>query len=109
MAILANKERRSSKRLNLDWSVCLWHEPTSNFYNGESVNISSTGALIKLPLTVPVRISDPVTIRFPQSANGNQENDQSAPEKVFSARIVRVNRGQSILEANQSVALTFQN
>ncbi len=106
MSILSKKERRSSGRINLDWSVCLWHEATGNFYNGESVNISATGALIKLPLTVPLRISDSVTVKFPESEDPGREN--STPEKVFSATIVRVNRGQSILEANQSVAITFQ-
>jgi len=103
--IVAEKEKRGSKRFKMDWQVCLWHEPTQRFFSGRSVNISATGALLQLPLTVPIRLAEEVEFNF--TPPEGQKSDQ-LPAKVFSARVVRVNRGESILEANQSVALQFK-
>jgi hypothetical protein len=98
-------ERRKSKRYDLDWPVCLWHELTQRFYTGRSINISSTGALIHIPLTVPLRTNEKVELNFPPPENSSDM--EHSPAKVFSAQVIRVNRGQSILEANQAVALRF--
>jgi len=104
MTMVAQKERRAAKRVKLNWPVCLWHDATQQFYNGRSVDISSTGALVKMPLTVPIRKDDSVEINFPPPDDTLEDEG-----RVFSAKVVRVNRGQSILEANQSVALQFVN
>ncbi len=104
MNMVAQKERRAAKRVKLDWPVCLWHDATQQFYNGRSVNISASGVLVKMPLTVPIRKDDSVEINFP--APDETAEDQG---RVFSAKAVRINRGQSILEATQSVALQFVN
>ncbi len=103
MNTVAQQERRAAKRVKLDWPVCLWHDNTQQFYNGRSANISATGALIKLPLTAPIRQDDSVEVNFPAPDDSIEES------KVFTARVVRVNRGQSILEGNQFVALQFVN
>jgi len=102
---VTEQERRTSKRIKLDWPVSLWHGPTERFYSACNVNISSTGALVEVPLTVPVRISDSVQFSFLPSEV--KKTDES-PAKVFSGQVVRVNRGQSILQGYQSVALKFE-
>jgi hypothetical protein len=98
-------ERRKNKRYTLDWPVCLWHELNQRFYSGRSINISSSGALIHLPLTVPLRANEKVELNFPPPEN--EDTKEKIPAKVFTAKVIRVNRGQSILDANQSVALKF--
>ncbi len=101
MNMIAQQERRAAKRVKLDWPVCLWHDNTQQFYNGRSSDISATGALIKLPLTAPISKNDSVEVNFPAPDDSEQES------KVFTAKVVRVNRGQSILDGNQFVALQF--
>ena len=91
------KERRVSKRINLDCPACIWHQTTNRFYNAKSVNISSTGALVQMPLTVPVRPAEQIEINF-KAPEGN---------KILSASVVRINRGQSILQGFQFVAMKF--
>jgi c-di-GMP-binding flagellar brake protein YcgR len=98
-------ERRSAKRYQLDRPVCLWHESAQRFYSGRSVNISNSGALIQLPLTIPIRLQEKVDLNFPtpEGTDGCRQHS----DKVFSAKVIRVNRGQSVLEASQAVALEF--
>lgn len=99
------QEQRHAKRYGLDWPVCVWHEPTQKFYTGQSVNISSTGALIQLPLTAPIRFAETIDVNFP-SPDG-LDSDRY-PAKVFAGQVVRVNRRQSILDGVQNVAVRFQ-
>jgi hypothetical protein len=102
--VVADNERRVDKRYKLDWPVNLWHESTQRNYNGRSENISVSGALIQLPLTVPIRMNEKIEIKFP-TPESNEE--PRYPNKIFTATVVRVNRGQSILEGNQAVAVRF--
>ncbi|NLE29880.1 MAG: PilZ domain-containing protein [Phycisphaerae bacterium] len=102
--VVADNERRIAKRYKLDWPVNFWHESTQRNYTGRSDNISVSGALIQLPLTVPIRLNEKIEIKFPTPEN---KDEPQYPNKVFSAKVVRVNRGQSILEGNQSVAVQF--
>jgi hypothetical protein len=88
----------------MDWQVCLWHGSTKRFFSGRSVNISATGALLQMPLTIPIRMAEVVEFNFTPPIDQNADQFHS---KVFSAKVVRVNRGESLLDANQSVALKF--
>jgi hypothetical protein len=94
-------ERRKSTRFDLDCSVSLWHGPTQRTYSGRSQNVSATGALLHFPLTIPFRPDDTVEVHF-----SNPKNEPTP--KPFPATVVRINRGQSILQANQSVAIRFE-
>ncbi len=102
MNMVAQQERRAATRVKLDWPVCLWHDNTQKFYNGRSENISATGALVRLPLTAPISKDDSVEVNFPAPDDSAEQES-----KVFTAKVVRVNRGQSILDGNQFVALQF--
>jgi len=98
------EERRAAKRYPLERQVCVWHEPTQKFYNGTSVNVSSSGALLKLPLTAPIRMAEPLEVNFPVP---NDLTTDRLPPKVLSCHVVRVNRPQSILDGSQQVAVKF--
>jgi len=97
-------ERRQNRRYQLDWSACIWHDATKRFYSAKSVDISATGALVRIPLSAPIRVAEKIEVNF--TVPDGADPDQCA-SKVFSAKVVRVNRGQSILEAQQSIALQF--
>jgi len=97
-------ERRQNRRYHLDWAACIWHDATKRFYTAQSVDISATGALVRIPLSAPIRVTEQVEVNF--TVPDGPDPDQCA-SKVFSAKVVRVNRGQSILEAQQSIALQF--
>ena len=99
------QEHRKAKRYKLDWPVCVWHEATGKFYNGRSVNISSNGALLRLPLTAPIRMAEGLEVNFP-SPEGLAADRY--PAKVFTSQVVRVNRPQSILDGQQQVAVRFE-
>lgn len=106
--MVAVKERRIAKRQQLDWPVRVWHEPTQKFYNARSVNVSASGALITLPLTAPIRISETIEATFPPPPTPDDtRHDHNSCEKVFSSQVVRVNRPQSLLTGSQQVALRF--
>lgn len=98
------QENRGAKRYTLDWPICIWHEPTGRFYRGHSVNISSTGALIRLPLSAPIRHEEAIDVNFPPPDGLDADR---YPAKVFTGKVVRVNRPQTILEGEQSIALHF--
>ncbi len=59
---------------------------------------------MQLRLTAPLRVMDKIEVNLsvPEGRDGCKYTS-----KVFSAKVVRVNRGESILDANQSVAVTF--
>ncbi len=97
------KERRKAPRIKLDWPVHIWCDSTNKFYTGRSINISSTGVLITLPLRVPIKVNDRISINFPQP-----EGEKDYEERIFTGKVVRVNRGASILDGYQSVALNFE-
>lgn len=101
------RERRRAVRIKLDWPVYVWSEATNRFYRGKSVNISSTGVLIKLPLQIPIRLEDRISVSFP-APQESETSPLGSEEHVFKGRVVRINRGSSILEGYQSVALEFE-
>jgi hypothetical protein len=69
------------------------------------VDISSTGALVQLPLSAPIRAAEQVEVNFTVPDGADPDLYAS---KLFTAKVVRVNRGQSILEGQQSIALQFE-
>jgi len=103
--VTAEQERRCARRYRLDWPACVWHDSTKRFYSARSVDISSTGALVRLPLSAPIRMSEQIEVNF--TVPDGQDSDCHS-SKVFSARVVRINRGQSILDGQQSVAVKFE-
>jgi len=103
--MVTQDDRRTAKRYPLQWQVCLWHEASKRFFSGTSANISRTGALLYMPLTAPINLNEKVEVNFPSPQL--PESDRY-PAKTFSAKVVRVNRPQSILQGRQAVALQFQ-
>ncbi len=96
------EENRTARRFDVERAAVVWHEPSRHFYSGRSVNISADGALLKLPLSAPIRMDETVDIRFPSG-----EGDAELPTSVRTSKVVRVNRPQAILEGQQLVAIEF--
>ena len=102
--MVAQDDRRAARRYPLQWQVCVWHEASKRFFNGRSDNISGSGALIYLPLTVPVRLNERVEVNFPSPGISGSDRH---PARIFTAKVVRINRPQSILDGRQAVAVNF--
>jgi len=102
--MVAENDRRVAQRYPLDWQVCVWHDRSKRFFNGKSANISGTGALIYLPLTAPISVDEELEVNFPSPTT---PGDERYPARVFTARVVRVNRPESILDGRQAVAMQF--
>jgi len=98
-------EQRRSQRTQVNWPVSVWHPKASRFFNGYSVNISAAGALVVLPLRAPVSQGHNIEINFPRSENLARDKGECA--RIKSARVVRIDRTDSVDKAAVKVALEF--
>lgn len=98
-------EQREAERLTVDWPVSVWHPKASRFFNGHSVNVSCKGALVYLPLKTPIREGQELEINFPRSEK--LADDKGAAARIKSARVVRIDRYESLTSATIKVALAF--
>ncbi|MBN2212077.1 MAG: PilZ domain-containing protein [Sedimentisphaerales bacterium] len=99
-------EQRHSQRSTVRWPVSVWHPVAGKFFNGKSINVSSDGALILLPLRAPVREGQQVEINFPRAET--LANEKGCAARIKPARVVRVERTNAIATAAVKVALEFQ-
>ncbi len=99
-------EQRHSQRSAVRWPVSVWHPSAGKFFNGKSLNVSSDGALILLPLRTPVREGQQVEVNFPRAETLASEKGCAA--RIKPARVVRVERANVIATAAVKVALEFQ-
>jgi hypothetical protein len=98
-------EQRRSVRQVIDWPVSVWHPKAARFFNGQSVNISQNGTLLELPLKAPVREGQDLEINFPRSES--LAKDKGGFSRIKNARIVRVDRSDSLTSATVKVGLAF--
>jgi len=98
-------EQREAQRLSVDWPISVWHPKASRFFNGHSVNVSRKGALVLLPLKTPIREGQELEINFPRSEK--LAEDKGAAARIKFAKVVRVDRYESITSATIKVALSF--
>ena len=98
-------EQREAERLNVDWPISVWHPKASRFFNGHSVNVSRKGALVLLPLKTPIREGQELEVNFPRSEK--LADDKGAAARIKSARVVRIDRYETLTSATVKVALTF--
>lgn len=89
----------------VDWPVSIWHPKASRFFNGHSVNVSSRGALLTMPMRAPLREGQNLEVNFPRSEPLAQTKGSFA--RVRTARVVRLDRGDLLSSATIKVALTF--
>lgn len=99
------KEQRRTKRTDVKWPVSIWHPKASRFYNGRSVNLSGKGALVELPMKVPVKVGQTVEINIPRNEELSREKGQSA--RIKKARVIYVNRNESLETTHIKVGFQF--
>ncbi|KPK76651.1 MAG: hypothetical protein AMJ79_05925 [Phycisphaerae bacterium SM23_30] len=100
-------EQRRAERSPVEWPISIWHPKASRFFNGHSVNVSSVGALVELPMKAPVREGQDLEINFPRFES--LAKDKGSFSRVKNAQVVRIDRSDSLLSATVKVGLDFGN
>jgi hypothetical protein len=98
-------ENRKENRTELSWPVSLWLPDANRFFNGKSLNVSKGGALISMPMSVPVRTGHIVELNFPRTMALAKQKGQFA--RVKTATVVRVDRSHVGADASIGVAVQF--
>jgi hypothetical protein len=98
-------EQRHSERSEVSWPVSIWHPKASRFFNGRSVNVSTGGALVRMPLQSPVREGQDIELNFPRGEELASKKGCSA--RIKAARVVRVDRSDMLNSATIQVGLEF--
>ena len=98
-------EQRRAERSEVVWPVSLWHPKAVRFFNGRSMNVSSTGVLVKLPLKIPLAEGQEVELNFPRSEP--LAKDKGSFARIKTARVVRIDRTESLKSAAVMVGLAF--
>ncbi len=112
MATIPEQERRIDPRYHIDWKVSLWNDPQGRVFNGRGQDLSRGGALVVLPMSVPLRPGQLVQMKLQpraiqQVVSEAAEVSDTAAE-VRDARVVRVQREPRFLEGLQLVGLKFE-
>ena len=98
-------EQRHSARSEVSWPVSIWHPKASRFFNGRSVNVSTGGALVRMPLKSPVREGQDIELNFPRGEELTSKKGGSA--RIKPARVVRIDRSDMLSSATIQVGLEF--
>jgi hypothetical protein len=98
-------EQRSTERTDVSWPVSIWNPKATKFYNGRSVNVSKDGALIALPLNAPVCEGQELELNFPRTET--LAKDKGGFARIKTARVVRVDRNDTVTAAKIKVGLEF--
>jgi type IV secretory pathway protease TraF len=98
-------EQRGSVRTNLSWPISVWLPEANRFFNGQSSNVSKSGALVLLPLTAPIRAGQVVEVNFPRTAVLAEEKGGFA--RIKKGKVVRVERTDMLKDATVAVAVAF--
>jgi hypothetical protein len=107
MQTMLQQERRVDPRYNIDWPVSVWSEPQGRTFNGRGQNLSHSGVLVVLPLSVPLRPGQQVQMRIGPRMNTREPIDTKKEPATRAARVVRVQREPRFLDGLQMVGLRF--
>lgn len=83
-------DRRQHKRNQIDWPVSVYSPRLGMFINGRSVDVSSGGAKISLPIAVPLRPGQIVELNFPRTTTLAQAAGRYS--RIKTGVVVRVDR-----------------
>jgi len=98
-------ENRRDVRTELAWPVSVWLPESNRFFNGKSQNISKGGAMLTLPMTVPVRTGHLIEVNFPRTMALAKQKGQFA--RIKTAKVVRIDRSHLTTDAHIGVAVQF--
>ena len=105
MTVVCGLEQRQAQRSTVQWPVSVWHPDAGRFFNGCSVNVSSVGALVILPIKTPVQEGQSLELNFPRSHELAQNKGSCA--RIKPARVIRVDRSNTVASAAIKVAVEF--
>ncbi len=100
-------EQRQAKRTKMNWPVSVWHPQASRFYHARSVDVSSNGVLLSMPMKAPIREGQDLEINFPRKELLAREKGNYA--RIKPARVVRIDRTDAVNTAQVKVGLQFTN
>ena len=99
-------EQRRESRTDLSWPVSVWLPDAGRFFNGQSANISKTGAFVCVPMTTPARRGSIVELNFPRTEALAKEKGQFA--RIRRGRVVRVDRRSTLADATIGLGIAFE-
>ena len=99
-------EQRKSLRTEVSWPVSIWFPEATRFFNGRSSNISKTGVLLRMPVATPLHAGNIVELNFPRTMTLAKKKGGFA--RIKSGRVVRVERGSLLDDAEISVGVAFE-
>ncbi|MBN2843502.1 MAG: PilZ domain-containing protein [Sedimentisphaerales bacterium] len=106
---LKQPENRRAYRTEIDCSLKFNHKPSSKSLRGRCLNISETGALVIVPMQVPVIAGQTVEMSF--SANGMEQLEKvnlEAPASHMTAVVTRIDRSNLLQDAGVRVGVEFR-
>ncbi len=98
-------EQRKDTRTTLTWPVSVWVPQANRFFNGQSANISKSGAYVKVPMTTPLDRGATVELNFPRTATLAEQKGQFA--RIKKGTIVRIDRESSLEDACIGIGVAF--
>jgi hypothetical protein len=107
--MVGQQERRAHPRYQIDWPISLRQRQQGQLFNGRGHNLSKGGALVALPMSIPLRPGQEFEVTIQPHPNLDPpEGLPHAPGEVRNARVVRVQRAPRFLEGIQMVGLQFE-
>jgi len=98
-------EQRNGTRTELSWPVSIWLPEANRFFNGRSSNISKTGVMVRLPVTVPLRAGHFVELNFPRTISLAKQKGGFA--RIKAGKVVRIERNSLMDDATIGVGIAF--
>jgi hypothetical protein len=98
-------EKRAAQRQPTHEPFAVWHPQAGRWFSARGDNISQSGILISLPLRTPLRKGQCLEISSQMNSTDHSTIDENP---VRSARVVRIDRRDSITTSCIKVALNFQ-
>jgi hypothetical protein len=94
-------DRRQHKRNDIDWPVSVYHPRLGMFINGRSVDVSSGGAKITLPIAAPIKPGQVVELNFPRTTM--LARAAGCYSRIKTAVVVRVDKPEPRLPGDAPV------
>ncbi len=98
-------EQRKDARTTLTWPVSVWVPQANRFFNGQSANISKSGAYVKVPMTAPLERGATVELNFPRTPTLAEQKGQFA--RIKRGTVVRIDRENALEDACIGVGVIF--
>ena len=99
-------ENRKTTRTQVAWPVSVWLPEANRFFNGRSSNISSSGVLVRIPATTPLRTGHIVELNFPRTMALAKRKGSFA--RIKSGRVVRIERGELLDDGSIGIGIVFE-